>query len=387
MEHICAYYIPDLKSQKMCIIYYRDSYVFTVQSGEISMNSRERMLAAIYHEKPDRVPTDIWATPEVWDKLKQHFGSDVEARKMLHIDGIAEIRPKYVGPPLPSVAADETVDYWGIRTKKVSYPTGTYNEMTCNPLSEAKNIDDLDRYKWPQADWFDYSETQKAAKAGRKDHIVMSGDMALFFDHNKLRGLKASLIDPLIRPEFTHHLLDNIANFLYEQQSRMFEACDGLIDVTMVTDDFGTQHGPMMSIDVFRRFYKPHMQRFIDLAHSFGLKVFHHDDGAIRPFLPELIEMGIEILNPVQWACPGMELEGLKRDFGNELCFHGAVDNQSILPFGTPEEVRAEVRHCIDTLSSDQTGYILAPCHNIQAVTPLENIIAMYDEAWKHGKF
>jgi uroporphyrinogen decarboxylase len=167
----------------------------------------------------------------------------------------------------------------------------------------------------------------------------------------------------------------------------MFEACDGLIDVTQVTDDFGTQAGPMINLKVFREFYAPHLRRFIDLAHSFGIKVFHHDDGAIRTFIPDLVEMGVDILNPLQWTCPGMDLKELKKDFGQKLCFHGGVDNQRVLPFGTTEEVRKEVRHCIDALASDQTAYILAPCHNIQSITPLENIIAMYSEAWKYGRF
>ena len=104
-------------------------------------------------------------------------------------------------------------------------------------------------------------------------------------------------------------------------------------------------------------------------------------------FLPDLVEMGIDILNPVQWACPNMDMVGLKQEFGKKICFHGAIDNQRILPFGTPEEVRAEVRHCIDSLAIDQTGYILASCHNIQPITPLDNILAMYDEAYRYGRF
>jgi len=351
------------------------------------MNSRERMLAAINHEKPDRIPTDIWATPEVWTKLKEHFGSNTDVLALLHIDGMTSVEPKYIGPPLPTVAQDETVDYWGIRTKRISYGIGTYDEFSYNPLSSAQTIEDLERYRWPTSDWFDYSEMRASAKIGREKQVVMCGYMAIFYQHNKLRGLKESLIDPLLLPKFTRHLLGRIADFLYEQHLRMFEACDGLIDVTQVTDDFGTQVGPMISLKVFREFYRPHMQRFIDLAHSFGIKVFHHDDGAIRPFIPDLVEMGIDILNPLQHNCPGMELEGLKRDFGGDLCFHGGVDNQRVLAFGTPEEVRAEVRHCIDALAYDRTGYILAPCHNIQALTPVESIIAMYDEAQKYGKF
>lgn len=271
--------------------------------------------------------------------------------------------------------------------KRISYGTGTYDEFSYHPLSNAQIIEDLERYRWPTSYWFDYSEMRAAARNGREKQVVMCGYMAIFFQHNKLRGLKASLLDPIFRPEFTRHLLGKIADFLYEQHLRMFESCDGLIDVTQVTDDFGTQVGPMISLKIFREFYRSHIKRFIDLAHSFGIKVFHHDDGSIRPFIPDLIEMGIDILNPLQWTCPGMELEGLKRDFGDDLCFHGGVDNQRVLAFGTPEEVRGEVRHCIDALAYDRTGYILAPCHNIQALTPVESIIAMYDESQKYGKF
>lgn len=165
----------------------------------------------------------------------------------------------------------------------------------------------------------------------------------------------------------------------------MFEACDGLIDLAQVTDDLGSQTGPLISMASYREFYAPQHKRFIDLSHEFGIKVMHHDDGSCRPFLPLLVEMGIDVLNPVQWNCPGMDLRELKAEFGNRICFHGGIENQRILPFGTPGEVRAEVRHCIDELASDGTGYILAPCHNIQVVSPVENILAMYDEAQRYG--
>lgn len=166
----------------------------------------------------------------------------------------------------------------------------------------------------------------------------------------------------------------------------MFEACAGLIDVAQVTDDLGSQAGPLISLKVYREFYRPHHERFIKLCHEFGIKVFHHDDGSCRAFLPDLVGLGIDLLNPIQWTCPGMDMAELKREYGKRVCFHGAVENQKILPFGTPAEVRAEVRHCIDSLASDGTGYILAPCHNLQVVTPVENIIAMYDEAYTYGK-
>ena len=143
----------------------------------------------------------------------------------------------------------------------------------------------------------------------------------------------------------------------------------------------------IMGLATFRAFYRPHLKRFIDLAHEFGILAFHHDDGAIREFLPDLTEMGIDVLNPIQWRCPGMEIDALKRDFGDRVCFHGGVDNQQTLPFGTCDDVRAEVRRLIDVLAADGTGYVLAPCHNIQANTPVENILAMYDEARQYGRF
>lgn len=348
------------------------------------MNSRERVLAVINHEVPDRIPTDIWATPEVWSRLREYFGEGVDIMEALHIDWIAWIAPKYVGPSPPAGPLGDLY-WWGIRYRKVDYGMGIYYEPVNPPLADAKTIEDLDNYRWPRADWFDFSEMRETAKRIRQKRVVGAGYMAIFYLHNLLRGFKKSLLDPVLRPEFTHYLLDRITESLYEQHLRMFEACDGLIDVTQVTDDFGTQTGPMISLKVFREFYRPRMQKLIDLAKSFGLKVFHHDDGAIRMFIPDLVEMGIDILNPVQWTCPGMNLEELKKEFGKQLCFHGAIDNQRILSFATPEQVRAEVRRCIDILASDGTGYILAPCHNIQPITPVENIIAMYDEAWKYG--
>lgn len=389
------------------------------------MNSRERVLCAINHEPVDRVPTDIWSTPEVLQRLADHFGDLDIAFEQLHIDrfhGVGPIVPEqdtnsasgrragrlgggsaaparnarvraaaipfgmnplpYSGPPIP-----DGCDIWGIRTKTIRYETGEYEEQANYPLAWAQTIDDLEQYRWPRADWFDLGEIRAVAQAAHETHAVECGYLAPFYLHNGLRGLERSMIDPHDDPAFTRHLLDRLCGYLYDLHLRIFETCEGLIDVCAVHDDYGSQTGPLISLRTFREFYKPHLKRFIDLCHGFGIKVFHHDDGAIRPFLPELIEMGIDILNPIQWSCPGMELAELKRDFGADVCFHGAVENQRIVPFGTVEEVRAEVRKDIDILASDGTGYILAPCHNLQPVTPIENIIALYDEAYHYGRF
>ena len=351
------------------------------------MTSRERMLAAIRHEPLDRVPTDFWATGEVWEKLKTHFGPGADIMQLLHVDGMGGTGPAYVGPAIPAAADGESVNMWGMRSRAATYPGGVYYEQCHWPLAEAQTIADLDAYPWPRAEWFDYSGMRATAEEQRRTRVVQCGYMAPFYYHNQLRGLEASLMDPLAEPEFTHHLLKRLCDFFYEQHRRMFEAGKGLIDVAQVTDDLGSQSGPLISLDVYREFYAPHHKRFIDLCHEFDIRVMHHDDGSMRAFLPDLAAMGIDILNPVQWTCPGMDMGELKREYRRRICFHGAVENQRILPFGTPEDVRAEVRHCIDALASDGTGYILCSCHNIQANTPVENIVAMYDEAWKYGRF
>ena len=350
------------------------------------MNSRERILAAINHEPVDRIPTDIWATGEVWAKLRGHFGEEKDINAELHIDGFGGIEAKYIGPALPQMPENESVDFWGMRTRSVSHEGGAYAEHYFSPLAAAETIDDLNKYTWPTANWFDYSGMKAKAQEEAKTKAVQCGYMAPFYYHNLLRGLEQSLIEPLIDPEFTHYLVGKISDFFYDYHRRIFEACENLIDVAQVTDDLGSQSGPLISMNLYQEFYAPHHKRFVDLCHEFGIKVFHHDDGSCRQFLPLLTEMGIDILNPIQWTCPGMDMKELKSEFGNRVCFHGAIENQRILPFGTQDEVRAEVRHCIDALASDGTGYILAPCHNLQVNTPVENIIAMYDEAWKYGK-
>lgn len=351
----------------------------------MSYTSRERILAAINHEKLDRIPTDIWATEEVWTKLRQHFGDKTDLNALLHVDGFGGLNPVYVGPKA-SPPAGEYWNEWGARYKPVNYASGTYMEQYYHPLAEARTIDDLDRYPWPSVDWFDFSTVAEQAERQYKHKAIQAGYMAPLYYHGILRGLEASMTDPYEDPAFTHALLDRLCGFFYDYHVRLFESAKGMIDVAQVTDDFGSQSGPLISMETFREFYKPWTKKLIDLCRSFKIKVFHHDDGSCRAFLPDLVEMGIDVLNPIQHVCPGMDMKELKQEFGKRLCFHGGVDNQQILPFGTPEQVRQEVRDCIDALASDGTGYILAPCHNIQAVSSVENILAMYDEAWNYGK-
>jgi uroporphyrinogen decarboxylase len=146
----------------------------------------------------------------------------------------------------------------------------------------------------------------------------------------------------------------------------------------------GSQESLLFSPRQIREFLIPRMKRMIDLAHGAGAYVFFHSDGAVRKIIPDMIAAGIDVLNPIQWRCAGMDREGLKRDFGDHILFHGGVDNQQTLPFGTVDDVRAEVRYNIEVLGQDG-GYFIAPCHNIQANTPPENIVAMYETGYEYG--
>ena len=348
------------------------------------MNSRERYLAAIDLKPVDRLPLDFTGVEEVIARLKAHFKVD-DIFGALKLDCPGHIGPEYIGPAMPALPKGESENFWGMRYRMTGNDSGAYNEQVVFPLAGAKTIDDLKKFRWPDARWFDCSKMAAQARIIRETRAVKCGYMCSFYMHNQVRGLEQSLIDPLEDPEFTHELLNRISDFMLSYHRRMFEACPGLIDLCEVTDDLGSQTGPMMSLSMFREFYASHLKKYINLCQEFNIKVMHHDCGSCRIFLPDLVEMGINMLDPIQWTCPGMDMKELKAEFGKKICFHGAVENQKILPFGTPEDVRAEVRHCIDSLAPDKTGYILTACHALQSNTSVENIIAMYDEARKYG--
>jgi len=345
------------------------------------MKPRQRILAAINHEPLDRFPTDIWATTEVWQKLHSYFGltDRMGIYDLLHIDGIMSLVPPYIGPERP-IKDGIRFDEWGMGYRLQPYESGTYDEQVFFPLAGAVTVDELIAFPWPSPDWYDYAALPQMAQI-YEGRAIECGYTAIFYWHNRLRGLERSLTDPLIHPEMTSFLVQKVSDFFTEYHRRCFEAAPGLIDVTQVTDDFGSQHGLLISPGTFDRWYREPMQRAIRLAQSYGIHVFHHDDGDCRLLLPRLVEMGIHVLNPIQWRCNDWDLDVLKTSFGNRLCFHGGVDNQHTLPFGTVKDVKEEVRWLKQTLGRDNTGLIIAPCHNLQAITPVENIIAMYEEA------
>lgn len=189
-------------------------------------------------------------------------------------------------------------------------------------------------------------------------------------------------MDLIEYPHIVDYCLDKLFDLARENSTRIYEALPGQVNISYVAEDLGSQESLMCSLEHIRRFLLPRMKRMIDLAHEAGAYVFFHSDGAIRDVLPDMIDLGIDVLNPIQWRCPGMEREGLKADFGERLIFHGGVDNQQTLPFGTPDHVRAEVADNLRILGANG-GYILAPCHNIQSVSPPENVVALYEAGFQ----
>ena len=355
------------------------------------MTPKQRVLDAIDHKRTDRVPLDLWAAKEVLGKLCAYFRTDQvdDVMKELEVD-IRRVEPKYVGPPLEVSPEGKTRDIWGVIRRLVEHSDGDYLEVEYYPLEGEISISDIEGYPWPDPDHYDYSVIPKLCEKYGDYAILNVGNRlnrtSVLKAAMYLRGMQQLMMDMALNPPLVKALLEKISDYYLAHNERIFKAGNGLIDIFMMGDDFGTQKGLMISPDVFRDFYRPHMERAIELAKSFDLIVFHHDDGAIRPLIPDLVEMGIDVLNPVQCRCPGMEPAELKDSFGEQVCFHGGIDNQEVMPFGTPEDVRAEVVDKVETLGRDGTGYILAPCHNLQINTPVENILALYEMAGALGR-
>jgi len=213
---------------------------------------------------------------------------------------------------------------------------------------------------------------------------VRGGGSEPFLIYKELRGDQQAFMDMLVNPDIVHYCLDKLFELAYQDTLRIFETIPGVVSITYVAEDIGAQDGILYAPEHIREYLFPRMKRMMDLTRQHGSYVFTHSDGSFREVIPDLIAMGTQVLNPIQWRCKGMEREGLKRDFGDKLVFHGGVDNQQTIPFGSTDDVRQEV---VDNyrILGDGGGYILAPCHNIQAVTPPENIVALYEAGYEHG--
>jgi len=345
------------------------------------MTPRERWIATLSGKRPDRWPTDYWATDEVTTRLLKDLAcsNQNELWRRLGVDKPLNLAPRYAGPDL----GDR--DVWGLRHVEQVYAdgAGVYREVVEHPLAAAQTPADLDRYPWPKVDWYDFSVIpDRLREAG--DWPVRAGTYEPFLLYCQMRGLEQAFVDLLDRPDFVDAAIERLFRFHYEFNERLFEAGRGRIDITYVAEDFGSQTSLLMSPKTIETIFLPRIRKMIRLAHDFGIKVLFHSDGAIRPIIGMLIDAGIDALNPVQWRCHGMDRAELAAAFGNRIAFHGAVDNQQTLAFGTPDDVRNEVRENIEIFGRTR-GYVIAPCHNIQPITPTANIVALYEAAREYG--
>jgi uroporphyrinogen decarboxylase len=351
------------------------------------MTPRERWRALFAGQKPDRVPCDYWGTAEVAARLMRDLGCATEAElwKRLSIDKCIHLAPRHPRATEDTWHMQSLFSIWRIGTANIPYGDGlgVYEEAVAHPLAEARNVADVERFPWPDADDWDYTGLRAQCKEW-PEYPILAGTSEPFYLYSRLRGMEQALADVVEAPEIAEAILGRIFQLDQRVFQRILEQVAGRIDLVYVAEDLGTQESLLMSPKMFRQFLKPRMKRLIDLAHSYGVRVMHHDDGAIRPLIPDLIEAGIDILNPVQWRCRGMDREGLARDFGRALIFHGGIDNQQTLPFGTPQDVRRQVADNI-RIFREAKGYIVAPCHNIQANTPTANIVALYEAVRDFG--
>lgn len=348
-----------------------------------AMTSKERVLTACRHEEPDRVPLQVYLTPEIREQLRAHFAGrdilDALGIDLRHVGApyVAECRP---GPGLPGDA--DHYDPWGVGYTMTRYQGGVYPEATELPFATMDSMDQVESYPWPSVDDYDFSGLPEACEAVADFAVVFGGAGIpdIVNGVSRGRGMERVLMDIMTDDPVGVAIIDRRVDHYYELCRRGLEAANGAVDILALGEDCGDQRGRLFPPEVFDRFFVPRLQRFFDLAHEFGALAMLHSCGDTHEIMPTFIEMGLDILDAMQPEPAGMDPPTVKRQHGDWLTFCGLVSTQQTLPRGTTEDVRAEVRERIDVIG-EGGGYICAPAHCIQPDTPLENVLAMYDEA------
>ncbi len=339
------------------------------------MNSRDRVLAALNHQTPDRTPRNFWAEPPTWNRLFEHVGHRDKERVLTDLK--IDVRSLEVAGP-PDTELDNGVyrNFWGEQFIYRQTPWGPMREDVAGALSDAATFDDWERLPWPTPDGFDYSSLPEQCSRW-KDHALLYGFADIWERPALVRGLQNMFVDMVDHPDWVHYLCRKFTDFYKEDYTRAAETTNGRIDMFLLISDLGSQRGPLISKRMFKEFVAPYIKEMCDCIHGLGAKVLYHSCGSIRPLIPELIELGVDVLDPIQ-PVGEMVPETLKSEFGDRLSFHGGIDMQQLLPHGTPDEVRAASKRYCDVLGQNG-GYILAPAHLFQPDVPAENIVAVYE--------
>jgi len=372
------------------------------------MTHRERILTALRHYEADRIPIDLGSTgattltAQAHERLRAHLGlpsgppptffASTRPTTVVPDEAIlrrfdVDARPLLLGSPLRrpdrKVSEDTSIDEWGVTWTKHG---GSHYINTDGPFChlDEPTLKDLEDFQWPDpADPGRYQGLRERATAlhEQSDYAVIlnpgSGPVHLC---QFLRGYGTWLEDLLVRRAFAEGLTDRIVDFWVSVATRALEAAGEFIDVVMFGDDIGTQNAPLFRPDLYRRVIKPQHKRMVQAVKRCGKPVLYHSCGSVYRLIPDLIELGIDALNPVQVSAADMDTKRLKQEFGRDLTFWGGIDTHRVLPMGTQEEVREEVKRRIGDLA-EGGGYVLCAVHNVQPEVPPENVVAMYEAA------
>lgn len=342
------------------------------------------------------MPIDLWAATEVKDDLQRLFAMDYDALlEALGVDFRVVHGPSLSGLEVERYPDGSFRDYWGVRRIEVTYGEGdrqgSYSEVAESPLASMATAAEIDSYPgWPSADRWDYSRVLGECRRHEGACVIFVGDRldrtAQLKTAMYLRGMEQFMIDLVSAPAIVERILDHVVNYYLEYDRRVFEAAAEAIDVFMMGDDFGMQTGPMMHLETWERYFEPGFRAYIALAHQYGLKVMHHTCGSVHSLIPHFIDAGLDILQSLQPRAARMDLAELKREFGRDLAFHGSIDIQQTMPYGTPEDVRREVQASMQA-GKPGGGFAICTAHNLQRDVPLENILALLEAYHEFGAY
>lgn len=351
-----------------------------------SLSAKERVNLSLFHKDTDRVPIafGLGFTPEArntFEKYLQNKGMSFETFKNKFSD-IIGIGPDYIGPESEIFSDGSSKDIWGIIRKPQDYCAGIYDEISFYPLANISDIKDVEKYPWPKAEYYDFENFyEKLTKFNPKDYyMIQSGCGNILETATWMMGMEKIMIELIENPELVMKVFEHITDFFVDFHQRLLNAGRGKVDIIITADDIGSQRGLLISKEMFSKYIKPFHTKLNKTIKEFGAKVMFHSDGGIMEIIPELIDMGIDILEALQFDADGMDPELMKERYGDVLCFHGGVSVQKVLPFGNERDVEEHVKYLIDSLYKNG-GYILAPCHSIQVGTPPENVMRMFEVA------
>jgi len=341
------------------------------------MTSRERVLAAFNYVEGDRVPVWFGSSPEFLRKAKQQLGIEDTENLFVRLgDDFRRVYEEYSGPVSPR-------DLFGKMERRGAYIGQAQN----HPLADA-TLAQVHEYPWPDPSWIDVSKIRMGASKYNRQYAILGGSWSPFWHVAlDLMGMENLMVKMYDEPDLVDAVMGYIADFYTGVNQRIFEAGSDVIDIFFIGNDFGSQSGPLIGENLFRRFVLPHLKRLIDIGHNYGLKVMMHCCGGITPLIPAMIEVGLDGLQALQPSIRGMEPDTLKATFGDKIVLNGCIDSHHVLINGTPDLVRTKTRETIDIMKPGG-GYILSASHDyILEETPVENILAMFDTAREYGYY